>query len=28
VSEIGVSERFRLVAKQQCDIAGIGLLFQ
>jgi hypothetical protein len=26
VSEIGVSERFRLVAKQQCDIAGFGLL--
>ena len=28
VSEIGVSKRLRLVAKQQCDIAGFGLLFQ
>src|ERR1700761_1842381 len=28
VSEIGVSKRLRLVAKQQCDIAGFSLLFQ
>ena len=28
VSGIGVSERLRLVAKQQCDIAGFGLLLQ
>src|ERR1700761_1912547 len=28
VSEIGVSKRLRLVAKQQCDIAGFSLLLQ
>jgi hypothetical protein len=28
VSEIGMGERFRLIAAQQRDVAGCGLLFQ